>query len=94
VSNLDAQGDGGSHLSFHQNFSGVIGVGEKSGTIYTITGSASQKRGVDSGESRLTIHESVVSRGSGPNEAIGLQLTVGPDGQVTGVERSFDECRG
>ena len=96
VSNVAAQNGGGSQVFFHQNFAGVTGVGESSGDVYTITGSATQRESVDSGVSRLSVHELFVSRGSGPNEAIGMQLevTVGPGGEVTTVERSSDECRG
>src|SRR5437868_3729547 len=48
---------GGPDVSFHQNFSGVTGVGESSGTVYTITGSASERFSDDSGASRQSVRE-------------------------------------
>jgi len=85
-------GDGG--LRIHQNFSEVTGVGESSGTAYSITGTSHLRSTADT--TLMTVHQNVVSRGADPNQATGLvlEMTLGPDGQVTTVQGSFDECRG
>ena len=97
VSHTRARANGGSHVGFHQNFANVTGVGETSGTEYRIAGSASQRMNVGGAQvSSITVHEVFVSRGSAPNEAIGIRMhvTVNADGETTAlVDESPTECR-
>jgi hypothetical protein len=98
VSHVRDRGAGGSQVTFHQNFANVTGVGETSGTEYRVAGSASQTMNVGGARvSSLTVREVFVTRGSAPNQTIGIRMhvTVNADGETTAfVDESATECRG
>jgi hypothetical protein len=75
----------------------VTGVGETSGTEYRIAGSASQTMNMGGAEvTSLTVHEVFLTRGSAPNQAIGMRthVTVNANGETTAfVDESATECR-
>jgi hypothetical protein len=96
VSNVVANGSGGFHINVNLQ-QHVTGVGETSGTQYTLNGTFNTEFNVNgAAELTITLHEVFVAHGSQPNEAAAalLHITVNANGDVTVlVDKLTDDCR-